>query len=129
MNKVHKDAIVHGHFYNRGHSNADLIHYADSVLGRNYRPTDEECKARRKEAGKPYKLSPEIAAELKQYAMENNLEYLLGFNATNADLDGRHSGPWYHFLSQSSLNFMRKNLPAAEWNYINSHRRNENLYK
>lgn len=60
---------------------------------------------------------------------KNKLEYLLGFNATNADLDGRHSGPWYHFLSQSSLNFMRKNLPAAEWNYINSHRRNENLYK
>lgn len=60
---------------------------------------------------------------------KSNLEYLLGFNVTNSDLDSRRSGRWYHFLSQSSLNFMQKNLPAAEWNYINSHRKNENLYK
>ena len=110
MNKVHKDAIVHGHFYNRGHSNADLIHYADSVLGRNYRPTDEECKARRKDAGKPYKLSPEVAAELKQYAMENNLEYLLFCNVSHIEV-------WLKNILFSQNDFERGKTIAIEMEY------------
>lgn len=86
MSTVHKDAIVHGHFYNRGHSNADLIRYANEVLGRNYRPTDDEYKEIRKNAGKPYKLSPQVASDLKQYATDNGIRYFLFCNVSHIEV-------------------------------------------
>lgn len=86
MSAVHKDAIVHGHFYNRGHSNADLIRYANEVLGRNYRPTDEEYKEIRRNAGTPYKLSPQVAADVKQYAIDNGIRYLLFCNVSHIEV-------------------------------------------
>lgn len=83
---VHRDAIVHGHFYNRGRSNAELIRYANSVLGKNYRPTDEEYKAMRKQAGTPYKLSPQVAYDLKQYANEEGIRYFLFCNISYVEV-------------------------------------------
>ncbi len=59
----------------------------------------------------------------------SNLEYLLGFNVTNSNKAQRKSGRWYHFLSQSSLNFLKNALPAQEWNYIKAHTKDETLYK
>lgn len=58
----------------------------------------------------------------------SNLEYLLGFNVTNPDKAKRQSGRWYHFLSKSSLDFLKKNLPTAEWNYVSKHVKDETLY-
>ena len=58
----------------------------------------------------------------------NNLEYLLGFNETNADKDGRNPGRMYHFLSQSSLDFFKRSLAKQEWDYIRRHMKDETLY-
>lgn len=86
MSQVHFDAIVHGHFYNRGHSHADLIRYANSVLGRDYRPTDEEYKALRKQAGTPYKLSAQVAYDLKQYAAAEGVRYFIFGNINHIEV-------------------------------------------
>lgn len=59
----------------------------------------------------------------------NNSEYLLGFNVTNSERKERKTGRWYHFLSQSSLDFFKKYLPAEEWDYIKNHVKDEKLYK
>ncbi len=59
----------------------------------------------------------------------NNLEYLLGFNRCNSDKDGRNGNRWYHFLSKSSLDFLKNNVTASDWAYINAHKKDENLYK
>ncbi|WP_428053486.1 hypothetical protein [Candidatus Avelusimicrobium stercoris] len=59
----------------------------------------------------------------------SNLDYLLGFNNTNSKKDERKSGRWYHFLTQNSLHFLQKSLPASEWNYIRSHVKDETIYK
>lgn len=58
----------------------------------------------------------------------DNFEYLLGFNRTNSNKKKRQSGRWYHFLSQSSLDFFEQNLPASEWEHIKSHVKDETLY-
>lgn len=60
---------------------------------------------------------------------KSNLDFLLGFNNTNPKKAKRQSGRVYHFLTQKSLNFMQENLVPAEWNYIRTHVRNENIYK
>ena len=86
MVTVHRDAIVHGHYYNRGRSNAELIRYANDVFGKNYRPTDEEYKAMRKKAGTPYKLSPQVAYDLKQYAAEEGIRYFLFCNISHIEV-------------------------------------------
>lgn len=86
MTTVHRDAIVHGHYYNRGRSDAELIRYANTVLGKNYRPTDEEYKALRKKAGTPYKLSPQVAYDLKQYATAEGIRYFLFCNISHIEV-------------------------------------------
>lgn len=86
FHKVHKDVIVRGHFYNRGTSNAEVIHYANEVLGKGYRPTDEEVKAKKKMAGTPYSLSPTVAMELKEYAIANGVKYLVFCNLNNVEM-------------------------------------------
>lgn len=86
MTTVHRDAIVHGHYYNRGRSDAELIRYANTVLGKNYRPTDEEYKALRKKAGTPYKLSPQVAYDLKQYANAEGIRYFLFCNISHIEV-------------------------------------------
>lgn len=86
MATVHRDAIVHGHYYNRGRSNANLINYANDVLGKNYRPTDDEYKALLKKAGTPYKLSPQVAYDLKQYANEEGIRYFLFCNISHIEV-------------------------------------------
>lgn len=86
--------------------------------------TEEQCfkicwKAVRGDTGDPvFGRNPDT----------NNLEYLLGFNVTNSDKDGRNPGRWYHFLSQSSLDFFKKNLLKQEWDYIKKHVKDETLY-
>lgn len=110
MSTVHKDAIVHGHFYNRGHSNADLIHYANKVLGKNYRPTDDECKEMRKNAGKPYKLSPQVAADVKQYAIDNGIRYLLFCNVSHIEV-------WLKNILFSQNDYERGKTLAIELEY------------
>lgn len=86
MTTVHRDVIVHGHYYNRGRSDAELIRYANTVLGKNYRPTDEEYKALRKKAGTPYKLSPQVAYDLKQYANAEGIRYFLFCNISHIEV-------------------------------------------
>lgn len=86
--------------------------------------TEEQCfkicwKAVRGDTGDPvFGRNPDT----------NNLEYLLGFNVTNSDKDGRNPGRWYHFLSASSLDFFKKNLLKQEWDYIKKHVKDETLY-
>lgn len=60
---------------------------------------------------------------------KSNLDFLLGFNATNSKKDKRKSGRWYHFLTQGSLNFLKTSLPSTEWNYVASHVKDERIYK
>ena len=91
MHKIHKNAIVMGHFYNRGVSGVELIKYANQVLGKNYRPTDEECKQKAKEGGTPYSLSPDIAALAKEYAERENIDYLVFANINYAEVWLRNS--------------------------------------
>lgn len=59
----------------------------------------------------------------------DNFEYLLGFNVRNSKLNKRKSGRWYHFLSQSSLDFFKTNLSKEDWAYIKAHAKDENIYK
>lgn len=80
MKKIHKNAIVLGHFYNRGTAGVELIKYANEILGKNYRPSDEECKQKEKQAGTPYHLSPDVAAEARAYAESEGVEYLIFAN-------------------------------------------------
>lgn len=80
MKKVHMNAIVRGHLYNRGTSGPELIRYANEVLGKGYRPTDAEVQAKLKQAGTPYSLSPEIKEALKSYAASEGVDYLLFAN-------------------------------------------------
>lgn len=104
MHLVHKNAIVNGHLYNRGTSNAELINYGRAVLGANYRPTEAEYQAKLKQAGMPYRLSSEVAEALRDYALAEGVEYVvfLNFNymemwlrdsifnvSTTADLRGK----------------------------------------
>lgn len=58
----------------------------------------------------------------------DNFEYLLGFNVRNSKKNKRQSGRWYHFLSQSSLDFFKTNLSQEDWKYIKAHAKNENIY-
>lgn len=91
MHKIHKNAIVLGHFYNRGTSGVELIKYANQILGKNYRPTDDECKQKAKEGGTPYTLSPDIAAAAKEYAERENIDYLVFANINYVEVWLRNS--------------------------------------
>lgn len=110
MSQVHFDAIVHGHFYNRGHSNADLIRYANDVLGEDYRPTDEEYKAFRKKAGTPYKLSPQVAYDLKQYAAAEGVRYFIFCNINHIEV-------WLKNIIFSDNKYDRGKTIAVEMEY------------
>ena len=53
MANVHRDAIVHGHYYNRGRSNAKLIRYANDVFGKNTGPQMRNTRLCAKRQGLP----------------------------------------------------------------------------
>lgn len=51
-------------------------------------------------------------------------EYLMGFNARNAE-KSRNSGPNYYFFSDAELDFLRNKLPQKAYNYIIQHKKDE----
>lgn len=91
MKQVHMNAIVRGHLYDRGVSGPELIKYANSVLGKSYRPTDAEIEAKMKLAGTSYSLSPDVAAAVKDYAEREGVDYLLFANLNYVEVWLRNS--------------------------------------
>lgn len=91
MKQIHMNAIVKGHLYDRGVSGPELIKYANEILGKNYRPTDAEIEAKKKLAGNPYSLSPEVAAAAKYYAEREGVDYLFFANLNYVELWLRNS--------------------------------------
>ncbi len=86
MKKVHLEAIVRGHLYDKGESNAELIRYAQNALGRNFRRSDKEEKELFNKRGTPYKLSHEVASELKEYSMNSGIKYFIFCNIHSIDV-------------------------------------------
>lgn len=86
MKMVHLDAIVRGHLYNKGESNAELIRYAQSVFGKKFRLSDKEQKELFKKKGTPYKLSYEVASKLKEYSLKEGAKYFIFCNIHSIDV-------------------------------------------
>lgn len=91
MKQIHMNAIVRGHLYDKGVSSPELIKYANSVLGKNYRPTDAEIEAKKKMAGTPYSLSLDVADAARAYGEREGVDYLFFANLNYVEVWLRNS--------------------------------------
>ena len=91
MSQIHMNAIVLGHYYNRGTSGPQLINYGKKVLGKNYRPTDAEVAEKVKAGGTAYMLSPEVAEAARRYAEAEGIDYMLFANLNHVEVWLRNS--------------------------------------
>lgn len=91
MKQIHMNAIVRGHLYDKGVSGPELIKYANSVLGKSYRPTDAEIEAKKKLTGTPYSLSPDVADAAKAYGEREGVDYLVFANLNYVEVWLRNS--------------------------------------
>ena len=77
---IHMNAIIHGAFHNYDTSNTKLKAYADSVLGKSRRKTDNK-----KYDGKAYRLNTSLAAESRKIGAAYDVDYLFFCNVRDID--------------------------------------------
>ncbi|MBQ6975616.1 MAG: hypothetical protein IJQ16_03590 [Selenomonadaceae bacterium] len=77
---IHMNAIIHGAFHNYDTSNTNLKAYADSVLGKSRRKTENK-----KYDGKAYRLNTSLAAEIRKIGAAYDVDYLFFCNVRDID--------------------------------------------
>ncbi|MBR1579206.1 MAG: hypothetical protein IJ668_01710 [Selenomonadaceae bacterium] len=90
---IHKDAIARGALYRREYANAEMIRYADVLLGggdpkkgRSYFQDDNITKERMKRAGKPYELTFTAVKQVNEIGQRYGVDYILFVNLRDADV-------------------------------------------
>ena len=111
---LHMDAIVYGPLFEKATANAKMIHYAEKALGRDYFWDDDKITARRKLAGKPYRISEKMTQIAKTIGEQTGADYLLFCNLVNVEIVLKNS----LFNASTTLSERPKQIKVETFFYL-----------
>ena len=111
---LHMEVITYGPLFEKATANVKLTHYAENALGRDYFWDDDKIAAKKKLAGKPYRISDKMTQIAKTIGEQTDSDYLLFCNLVDADVELSKS----IFNASTTLNERPKKIKVETFFYL-----------
>lgn len=87
LERIHMDAIARGPLFERENANPALVHYGDSIYGRDYFWDEKKLAERKQRKGQAYPLGQNVMGSLQQLGTKYNADYFLFCNLRDVDTE------------------------------------------
>lgn len=114
LQDIHMDAIAYGPSFQKEMANVKMINYAERVFGRDYFWDEDKLAARKKNIGKPYRISEKMTNAAKTLGSVHDADYLLFCNLVEADIQLKNS----IFNASTSFNERPKQITVISYFYL-----------